>query len=162
MRSFKEFLTEKFFDGYEGHGYMGYTEVWINPTSNEVAEAAGKRQIKVDANFSGAPGTTAYYCRGWVTDKQLFIWSASSDDHMNVEQAVQKSAREQKISVNFSNALAVELWYFPSNRTVGLHMAAWNNPGRLTDTQAVEKVKNHPAIKSLIGPSGKVIPVDVK
>lgn len=140
-------LTEKFFDGYDGHGYMGYTEVWIDPSGQEIVEAAHKRQTKVNANFKHAPAATSYYCRGWLTDKHLFVWSADSDDHMDVEKAVKESAKEKNLSVNFSNALAIELDYFATTRTIGIHMASWSNPRNLTDTQAVKIAQNHPALR---------------
>lgn len=164
MKTFSQFLGEKWFATYEGHGYQGVTEVWINPTSTDIIEAARKRQIQVSSAFTrttidAAPARTAYYCRGWIANKHLFVWSADSDDHMNVENAVTKSAREQKLTVDFSNALAVELYYFPAHDTLGVHMAQWSNPHHLTDSQAVEKAKNHPAIKKLIGRAGKLIPV---
>lgn len=157
MLTFTQFITEKFFDGYEGHGHMGYTEVWIDPSGLEIAAAAGKRQTRVNANFKDAPASTSYYCRAWLTDKHLFVWSADSDDHMDVEKAIQQSAREQQRSLSFSNALALELNYFPKTRTIGIHMAAWSNPRNLTDTQAVKIAQNHPSLKGYT-----IIPVEAE
>ena len=148
MKSFVQFIAEKFFAGWEGHGYMGYTETWIDPTTDEIREAAGNRPMQV-TSYATAPDKVAYYCRGWITDKHLFVWSADSDDHMNVEDAIKKYAQEHHLSINFTNALAVELYYFSTKQILGIRMADWSNPRHLTDAQAIKMIERHPAIKAL-------------
>lgn len=159
MKSFTEFITEKFFTGWEGHGYMGYTEAWIDPTTDEIRAAAGNRPMQVNS-YATAPDKVAYYCRGWITDKHLFVWSADSDDHMSVENAIKEYAQENKLSISFTNALAVELYYFAKVNTLGIHVAQWSNPRRLTDTQAAKSAAQHPAIQKLR--FSKIIPMNVK
>lgn len=141
-------IAEAFFASYEGHGYMGITEVWINPTTDEIREASRNKRWNM-ASFDNAPAPTAFSCRAWLTDKHLFVWDKDSDEHMDVEKFVMKAAREKNVPVNFTNAIALDLYYFPEVRELGLRISPWSNPHKLLDTHAVKLAEKNPAVKAL-------------
>lgn len=148
MKAFSSFIAEAFFTSYEGHGYMGITEVWINPTTDEIRDASRNKRWNM-ASFGHVPAPTAFSCRAWMTDKHLFVWDKDSDEHMDVEKFVMQTAREKKLSLNFNNALALDMYYFPEARVLGLRVSPWSNPHKLSDEHAVKLAEKHPAIKSL-------------
>lgn len=156
LPSFKQFvaeqshantLREKFFDGFEGHGHDGWTEVWIDPTTGEVADASRKTLWQVARGKFPIPPDRAYRCRAWVTSKHVFVWDAEADNHMDVESFVQRSAREQKLSMDFSHAIPLDLYYWPNAKKLGIRVSDWSAGGHVDVMTAVATLQKHPWIK---------------
>mgnify|MGYP003325325329 FL=1 len=156
LPSFKQFvaeqshantLREKFFDGFEGHGHDGWTEVWIDPTTGEVADASRKTLWQVARGKFPIPPDRAYRCRAWVTSKHVFVWDAEADNHMDVESFVQRSAREQKLSMDFSHAIPLDLYYWPNAKKLGIRVSDWSEGGHVDVMTAVATLQKHPWIK---------------
>jgi hypothetical protein len=156
LPSFKQFvaeqshantLREKFFDGFEGHGHDGWTEVWIDPTTGEVADASRKTLWQVARGKFPIPPDRAYRCRAWVTSKHVFVWDAEADNHMDVEAFVQRSAREQKLSMDFSHAIPLDLYYWPNAKKLGIRVSDWSAGGHVDVMTAVATLQKHPWIK---------------
>ena len=156
LPSFKQFvaeqshantLREKFFDGFEGHGHDGWTEVWIDPTTGEVADASRKTLWQVARGKFPIPPDRAYRCRAWVTSKHVFVWDAEADNHMDVEAFVQRSAREQKLSMDFSHAIPLDLYYWPNAKKLGIRVSDWSEGGHVDVMTAVATLQKHPWIK---------------
>lgn len=147
--------------------------LWADPTAEELKAASQNRQYPAKDLVAAPPARMAYICLGWITDRHLYVWS-ERDEHSYED--VQTELEAVNSGVRF--LFPVELYYFPIQRTVALHVITDVSAdavsrttfqdrlrGRGADDKAVVYVTQssrtsmaqHPGFKYIAGGSLKVI-----
>lgn len=123
MLNFSRFITEKFLMGADCH--QGYTEIWVNPTRDELTKLAGNEDE----------------IAGYVTPKNLYVWDRSISEHGAIKWFLPEEDKPR---------MPVYLWYNHHTRKVKVSVALWSASAqdmRLSGNQLFQKLLKHPAFK---------------
>lgn len=127
MKTFAQFITEKFYQGLDGP--FGYAEIWVNPSAKELSAAmSGHEGVELGAV---------------LTPENLYVWDRENATHDHVIARL----KEPKSRM-------LPLYLFPKLRTKTIKVAVasftMNQLGRYhynTDT-IIQHVANHPKLQS--------------
>lgn len=140
--SLREHLHEKFLKGLKGT--YGYTEIYQNPTLNELVEfgdkhASNSTSIIGDVRY----GKTVYLYRGIYTDTDLYLWHEEKCEHEDAAEAL------PKIQNRYT---PIYLQYYPETQTALISFSVWSSRPGITSIRniktLVKAARSHRAFKA--------------
>jgi hypothetical protein len=123
MLTFNHFIAEKFLMGADTA--QGYTEIWVNPTRDELTKLAGNEDE----------------IAGYVTPNNLYVWARSISEHAAIRHFLPEIDLPR---------MPVYLWYNHHTRKVKVRVASWSagqQDSRLSDVQLFQKLFKHRSFK---------------
>lgn len=126
MRTFREYLTEHFLQGTQGS--FGYTEIFKNPTFDELKEVGKRQTAPIDLKRFGhdfqdgtiSRGTQTWFMGGILTRQNLYIFDRNKAEHAEVYRALLAEKH-----IEYTQAVPLHLYYFPSSKTLAMAVATY-------------------------------------
>lgn len=126
MKTFIQFLAEKFFRGTKGR--YDYTEIFVNPTATELIELSH--------------GDTDTQIGAWVVGRNLYVWDREQGEHSDVRSTIKAD----------SSSLPLYLYYAKNANVIGVDVSAFSmhsmDQFNINTDEIVNHCQKHPAFKN--------------
>lgn len=145
MKTYSEFLTEKFLKGYKGR--FDYTDVYINPARSELLYVGHQVPAPLGTEAYGRP---CLHMGGILTKTKLIVFNRESAEHQGIVSDIRTTQMLGMPDLG-REWIPVYLHYFPPTQTVDISFASYsahhlrgNEP---STEELVSMARSHPAFK---------------
>lgn len=144
MLSFLDFLHERFLRGI--HGNFKYTEIFKNPTADELEKAAEPSDEYGGIPDAGDREEHHYFLGAFIQGKDLYVWNRHNSEHGRVFEQL----KEANILTTKEGLVSLYLYWYPRSKRIDTEFASTSiGNTSMKDSQVYQIVKAHPVIAKL-------------